>query len=168
MRLCAEEKYGIWRILNKELHFPLHGLQEVVLVQVSYGNQLEIRAKKGRILNYTEKRNSWRNETAMDNLQAWKMAAKSWSLLPFAFHVNAMLNLSSPWPDVRPVFFDPFLKTCFVEQCFLQWLFFNHFLQQAAWYILHLPWQSKQETHNSTVPVANRKHCLMPHAMKSS
>lgn len=97
-----------------------------------------------------------------------KMAAKSWSLLPFAFHVNAMLNLSSPWPDVRPVFFDPFLKTCFVEQCFLQWLFCNHFLQHAERYILHLPWQSKQETHNSTVPVANRKRRLMPHAMKSS
>ena len=124
--------------------------------------------EKGRILNYTERRNSWRNVTAMDNLQAWRMAAKSWSLLPFAFHVNAMLNLSSPWPDVRPVFFDPFLKTCFVEQCFLQWLFFNHFLQHAERYILHLPWQSKQETHNSTVPVANRKRCLMPHAMKSS
>lgn len=166
MRLCADEKYGIWRILNKELHFPLHGLQEVVLVQVSYDNQLEIRAKKGRILNYTAKRNSWRDETAMDNLQAWRMAAKSWSL--FAFHVNAMLSLSPPWPDVRPVFSDPFLKKCFVEHCFLKWLFFNQFLQHAERYILHLPWRSKQETHNSTVPVANRKRCLMPHALKSS
>ena len=107
--------------------WKVHGLQEVVLVQVSCGNQLEIRAKKGRILNYTAKRNSWRNETAMDNLQAWKMAAKSWSLLPFAFHVNAMLNLSSPWPDVRPVFFDPFLKTCFVEQCFFNDYFLTTF-----------------------------------------
>ena len=52
MRLCAEEKYGIWRVLNKELHFPLHGLPKVVSVKVSCGNQLEIREKKGRILNH--------------------------------------------------------------------------------------------------------------------
>lgn len=109
-------------------------------------------------------RNSWRNETAMHNWQVWQMTAKSWSLVPFAFHVNAMLNLSSSRPDVHPVFFYPLLRMCLFRRAMLSiTIIFNHFLQHAERQILHFPWQSKQETHKSKVPVATRCHMQWGH-----